>query len=528
VLASLKGVQASAELRGLGRQGLSVSELVYLEPGDNAAAVRERLRGAKAKRVLLVVPKGCPGLDSPVDLRLLAREAAADNREVALVTRDARLKELAREQGFRTFSSAATGQSAVWKSPRTERPRLAPPNRRRVSSLERTVGGTEPQALRTGEKILFSIIFVLMLAFLALIMILIVPAATVTLRPVTYPVQTELTIEADPDVEDVDFVNLRVPARVVEVEIVGDDRLATTAIRDEPNLNATGEVVFTNKRSEPTTVISGTVVTTSAGTTIRFRTAADVTLPPTVGGRARAPVIAIEPGPSGNVAAYSINRVEGPLDRQVNVINASPTAGGAMAQVTYVTNTDKEQLSESLLSRLKEEGHESLLAGLSESEFMPQESVLAVVLSETYDKFPGEVADSLGLHMRVLVRGTAMSKEDPEALGARMLQFEVPEGFRLLPEETSFEITQVSEAGYDGTLTFEMNVDGTTWVEIDEVEIKEAIKGKSIAEAEEYLANRLSLAEQPSVEISTPWWQRVPWLPFRISIHVLSAEGELD
>jgi hypothetical protein len=339
---------------------------------------------------------------------------------------------------------------------------------------------------------------------------------------VIYPVSTTLVVEANPSLESIDFIGVRVPARVVELEVVGSDEIATTAVRDEPEATASGEVVFTNKRSEATTVMSDTIVTTSAGTTTRFHTTQEVTIPPGLGSRARAPIEAIEPGPSGNVPAYSINRVEGPMDRQVNVINAEPTGGGGVSQVTYVTSADKDQLSESTLHQLKENGYSTMVAELAEEEILPRESLLAFILSETYDMFPGEVSDSLGLHMRALVRGTVIDRENVELLGLRMLQFEVREGFQLLSDATEVRLDEVTDVAYDGTLTLRMTAAGLSWVEINELEIREAARGKSVAEADEYLTRHLSLVEDPTIEVSPAWWGRLPWLPFQITVEVVS------
>jgi hypothetical protein len=373
-----------------------------------------------------------------------------------------------------------------------------------------------------GGPVILAIAFMGMISFMVLLAAVFVPTAKVTLRPVIYPVSTTLVVEANPSLESIDFIGVRVPARVVELEVVGSDEIATTAVRDEPEARASGEVVFTNKRSEATTVMSDTIVTTSAGTTTRFHTTQEVTIPPGLGSRARAPIEAIEPGPSGNVPAYSINRVEGPMDRQVNVINAEPTGGGGVSQVTYVTSADKDQLSESTLHELKENGYSAMVAELAEEEILPRESLLGFVLSETYDKFPGEVSDSLGLHMRALVRGTVIDREDVELLGLRMLQFELREGFQLLSDTTEVRLDEVTDVAYDGTLTLGMTAAGLSWVEINELEIREVVRGKSVAEAEEYLTRHLSLAEDPTIEISPAWWGRLPWLPFQITVEVVS------
>ncbi len=510
------------------RHRLSQPEVVYLETKDSSEAIRERLRKAEGRQVLLVVPRGCAGLDGLVDLKLLGRQAIALDKRVALVTRDRKLKELAGELGLRTFSSVQRGQRAKWERLRP----LAQDLFGASAQLGRSPGPMPAPAaaetLRLGEKILFGFVFVAMLALLGLILIVFVPAAEVTLRPVTYDVGTSLTIQANPELESLDYINLRIPARVVEMEVVGSDQLAATAMRDEPEATAAGQVVFTNKRSEVTKVISGTVVSTSTGTTIRFRTTEDATLGPQVGSRARARIEAIEPGPSGNVPAYSINRVEGLMDRQVNVINTKPTEGGALVQVTYVTTADKEQLREALLQRLKQQGYDSLVGGLSGEEFLPPESLVAFVLSETYDKFPGDAADFLGLHMRALVRGTVIDRNDVESLGLRMLQLEVREGFQLLSQEAEYQVRNVSEADYDGMLTLEVRAEGAAWVEIDDLAIREGIRGMAVGEAKEYLGRQLRLVEEPSVEISPAAWGRVPWLLFRISVHVLSEDTGLD
>jgi hypothetical protein len=501
---------------------LSQAEIVHLSSEDTPGAIRERLRATQGTRILLVVPKDCAGLDSLVDLKLLARQAAAMDKEVALVARSRELRELARGLGFRTFSSTAWARRTKWRRPKKGVQSATRGPLTRVSVGRAIPSPASARGLGIGGPAILAIAFLGMISFIVLLAAVLVPSAKVTLHPVIYPVSTTLQAEANPSLESIDFIGVRVPARVVELEVVGSEEIATTAVRDEPEARALGEVVFTNKRSEATTVISDTIVTTSGGTTIRFHTTQEVTIPPGLGSRARAPVEALEPGPSGNVPAYSINRVEGSMDRQVNVINAEPTSGGGVSQVTYVTSADKDQLSESTLHQLKENGYSNMVAELAEQEILPRESLVGFVLSETYDKFPGEVADSLGLHMRALVRGTVIDREDVELLGLRMLQFELREGFQLLSDATEVRIDEVTDVAYDGTLTFTMTAAGLSWVEINDLEIREELRGKSVAEAEEYLTRHLSLAEDPMIEVSPEWWDRFPWLPFRITVEVVS------
>jgi hypothetical protein len=197
---------------------LSQPEVIQLHESDDAAAIRERLKSAEGKRVLLVVPKGCLGLDGLVDLKLLGRQVVALEKEVALVTRDRGLKELAHSLGFRTFSSVGRGQKANWarsKPLATDGLGLSP--RRRLTGTAITAPPV-PDTLRLGERVVFAVMFVTMLAFLGVILLVFVPTAIVALEPVSYPVSTTISVEASPDLESVDFITLRVPARVVEID----------------------------------------------------------------------------------------------------------------------------------------------------------------------------------------------------------------------------------------------------------------------------------------------------------------------
>jgi len=376
--------------------------------------------------------------------------------------------------------------------------------------------------MQRGEAVLFFGFLVGVFLLLLAGFWLLVPSATVALKPLTYPLEETLTVRADPNLEEIDFMNLVLPATIKEVEITGREQIACTAKKDVPDGYAQGEMIFVNKTSQATTVISGTVVSTSAGTSVRFRTLEDVSLPPVAGGQARVMVEALEPGPSGNVAAWTINRVEGTIALQVNVINDSPTQGGTMKQVSYVTNEDKEQVKDMLMRRLRQEGYNGLISQL-EGAYLPPESVELIVLTETYDKFVEEVADSLTLDMRVWARGIAIAEEDAHRLALAALESSMSEGLQLLSKEIGLSPGGVTEAGGE-QVVFQITVRGQVMMRIDEGEIKEHLTGKSIADAVTYLDRRLELAEEPSVELLPGWWPRLPLIPFRISLVVMPQE----
>ncbi len=494
----------------------TAQQVIYLEADDDFATIRRRLAAAQARKVILVIPPNCRGLKNRMHLRLLERLMDEFPIRVALVTRDRTLGRSAQELGFPTFPSVEKAQRSRWPPRRPPLKSPLPAKGRRPPARPTKV------AMQRGEAVLFfgflGGVFLILLAGFWLL----VPSATVTLKPLTYPLEETLTVRADPNLEEIDYMNLVLPATIKEVEIMGSEQIACTAKKDVPDGYAQGEVIFISKTSEATTVISGTVVTTSAGTSIRFRTLEDVTLPPVRGGQARVMIEALEPGPNGNVSAWTINRVEGTIALQVNVINDFPTQGGTMKQVSYVTNEDKEQVKDMLMRRLRQEGYNSLVSRL-EGAYLPPESVELIVLTETFDKFVEEVADSLTLDMRVLARGIAIAEEDTRRLALAALESSMSEGFQLLSKEIGFSPGGVTEA--DGErVVFQITVRGRMMMRIDEGEIKEHLTGKSVADAVVYLGRRLELAEEPSVEVLPGWWPRLPLIPFRISLVVIPQE----
>ena len=68
-----------------------------------------------------------------------------------------------------------------------------------------------------------------------------------------------------------------------------------------------------------------------------------------------------------------------------------------------------------------------------------------------------------------------------------------------------------------------MQVAGTTMAEIDEDEIKGTLRGSPLDDARRYLLENLELNADPAVAVAPNWLNRIPWFPFRISLHVLTG-----
>ena len=481
-----------------------MTQVIRLEVDDDITIVRARLEKAEAPRVLLVVPPGCQALDSLLDLKLLQRYAESLALEVALVTKSSKIRVLARQLGFSVFISATRGQRAKWR-----RPKAVPRAGKRLS---------------WGERIFAAFVFVLALSVLMASALLIVPSAEVTLVPAGEAVNATLQVQADPELELINYETAQIPARVVRAQIEGTAQIPTTGTRDAPDEPARGIVFFVNMINQAVTVPQGAVVATSTGSTIRFTTVEEVTVPETVGGTVEAEVVAIDPGPSGNVEANLINSVEGPLSLQVKVTNPQQMQGGSVKQVGMVITADKERLKAVLLQQLQQGVHAWLSEQLMEGEFLSSESVAVDhIVTEMYDKFVEEQADILTLEMQVMFGGIAIQEEDANVLIEAALQAEVRDGFALASQGVEYQRGEITGVE-DGKVSFVARGTGSTVAQIDVSAVKEAIRGKPLDWAEDYLSQNLRLEEAPIIEVTPTWPGRVPWLGFRISVSVQQEE----
>ena len=503
-----------------------MQQIIYLEVDDDITTIRNRLEWAQAPRVLLVIPRGCPALHRPLDFKLLRRQVDALGIEVALVSKDPVVQDLAYEHKFSIFSTTKRGQRARWrKVDEDEVPRLpARPQSRRLLGSVLEKKPSLRRALQVARQVLAGGIFLIVVGVLLLGAYLIVPGAKVVLMPASEVVSVAVPLTASPAVETADVEQLLLPARIVEVRVEDRAQIPTTGTKDAPDAPATGTVVFINRSAVSVTVPKGTAVSTSAGTTIRFFTLEDVTLPPEVGSIARVGVQAAEPGPIGNVGVNLINRVEGPMAVKVRVTNDEPTGGGTVKQVGMVTPADKERLRALLLQQLQQKAYAAMTEELGESKFVPAESLqVELILVENYDKFVEEVADTLGLEMRIVVSGVVIDEADAEPLMLEMLHSQVRGGFDLLLETIHLQRGHVIGVRQeDRAVQFIMEGTGVMAAHLDVSLIQEAIRGQTVESALDYLRTNVPLRAEPQVTLSPEWLpeRRIPWLPLRINVIV--------
>ncbi|HZD11548.1 MAG TPA: baseplate J/gp47 family protein, partial [Candidatus Binatia bacterium] len=350
-----------------------------------------------------------------------------------------------------------------------------------------------------------------------------VPAATIQLYPQVQPLQVSRQIVADPQLETVNVSGASVPARRLVVSEVWQSEVATTGSIEVPDAPARGSVVFVNLLDQPVTIPAGTRVSTSAGERIAFQTIDTVEAPGAEGATVEADVVAVEPGPQGNVGPNLVNRVEGSLSLQLEVRNLQPIKGGAVRAVPAVSPDDQDRLRAQVLQQLQTLASAEMEELLTEDEFLALNSLhVAEIEHETFSHFPGERTERLALEIRARIEGTAVDASQANDLIYERLAAAVHPGYELVPESLHFFSEDVLDVDEQGRVTFEMVGEGLVAASLDTRDVLPDVAGQPTGIAASYLYERLPLRDYPSIRVWPNWFDRLPYLPVRIRTQVVT------
>lgn len=559
------GALAETEARTLDGQTYDATATHVVEaPMDiSAAGLRQLLRQVGSGRAIVAVTRGRSGNGRPaaeaglVLLQSLRRQADAQGLDVALVTRDERLRTQAADVGIPVFGSVQGAQERPWgmgtsrldyipPSPYRDPHQPASAQRRgRLASRFRTVrlaaGDRRPLPWWLETALLLAVLVLSIMAVSA-VAAFIVPSAEVRLTPAQEPLAETVTLTARSDAEAVNASQLVLPARRIGQRVEVDGTVLATGTDFAPDQAAQGAVVFTNRRAEAQEIPPGTVVATSTGSNVSFETVQPVTLPPGVGSQVSAPIRALEPGPAGNVRAFTINTIEGSLGVTANVINPSGTSGGNVKEVPVVKQADKDALRAQLEQEARQKAYLALGELLREGEFVPPETVGTLVVDETYDRFTDEAADQVTLRLRLLATALAVDGAAADELALQALGQKIPRRGQMLTDTVRFNrgpatVTQEEDVVL---ISFPNTASSVVVLDVDPAAVRAAIRGMTPAEAVATLQRNWRLQGEPELTLGPAWiepllrrldfdWlplpvaDRVPWLPFRTHVNVQFA-----
>ncbi|RME47603.1 MAG: hypothetical protein D6791_05500 [Chloroflexi bacterium] len=475
-------------------------DILTIEPDEEVERIQARLARVQSRQVYLYVPRANRALRQRLALTLLRRTADDLGLNLTIVTRDSATRTVAGTVGLAVRWRLDGVEHGKWEA---REGKDGTPSSLSSSILHSPASSV---ALAVG----------LLLLGLA-VAILILPHATVMVTPLTAPLEMTVEIVADPDLTALDVSGRRVPARRLEVTLDRQAREPTSARTDIPDKPARGTVVFVNQSEAEVVIPAGSIVSTSGASAVAFRTQETATVPGPAGTTARVPVVAVEPGLAGNVPAYTVTVLDPGLGLPVAVVNDRPMSGGTVRRVGLVTQEERDRVRDALLERTRQEALQALQAQVREEETLVDESVELQVMDESFLEQAEAVADVITVNLTVRASGVAVNLEQARRLAEEALRQQVPAGQSLIVDSVRAETGSV--LGVEaGLVRLQARAIGLTQAQIEERDIRYAVRGRRVDEAAILLRERFPLASVPIIHVSRGWLGRVPWLPMRIDV----------
>lgn len=492
-------------------------QILHLDPHDDQASARERLRWARAERIVLVWPGHGRVLGRRLDLLLLQREAARQGARLGIVAHDPDVRDHARDLRMPVFDDLDSITADAWPAtdPEVLAHAAAPAERAPLAREARPHPLAKPRAddpWRAGW-----IVFVI--AALLLLAVVVGPVAVVEIAPASVAATTEVEVilgASSSDLADIPTID----SRTAGTEVDGELRLPTEGEVMAPVATAQGTALFTNRDPAAQVIPEGTGLRSDGSSPVRFETIDRALLPAGVGSQVRVPIQASAPGTAGNVDAGAITAVEGTLGLLVSVVNPEPTSGGTVEPTPGTTQADVDRAFDALETRLLQEANAQIVAGLEDGEALaPGSMTIEAVLEQEHRPQVGQPSESLAVAMRLRVAAVAYDAEHLEQIAASALARIIDPESALDPETVLIELEPTGTAG-----RYRAVVRGEAMPRLEAAELASLLAGKPPNQAADFLAENFALERPPRLRLWPEGWPRLPFVPWRVRI-VLSTDG---
>ena len=491
------------------------TQIIQLEAHDDTISVKDKIDWSQTPRVLLIWPERGKVFSSRLDLIILERYCTSHGCQLALMTRDSDVQYQAQEVGIPVFQSRKQAQLQSWRTSLPENQAINLKDNARepgeIPPLERIERPPRLKIPIWGRILIFSIGVLAVLSIAGLLL----PSAVITIEVGGDPQQLMIPIKADPDVNEIHLTGI-IPAREKYLILSGQKTRPASGSISIPELYSTGEVVFTNLTEASVQIPQGSILSTSTEVPILFETNQPGKTPQGSGEQVYVKIKALEAGTAGNVDTGQISRINQEFGADLSVTNPEPTSGGTDLEIASPSPSDVTILSSQLTSELEELALEQFKEEGAESDVLFGSSLfIKEIISEEIEPEVGSPGDTLTISTALQFGILYAAGADLSEL-ARETIFAQYRGSELIavPETLEINAPESPQKMDDWAITIHWNE--TT--RYNPEEINQLVVGKKSTEAAEIVQKELGLDQQPEINLKPGWWNRLPVLPFRISI----------
>jgi hypothetical protein len=490
--------------------------IIRLARHDDVLSARDKLTWSHAQRALLVWPGKGRVLNSRLDLTLLQGHAQALGVQLALVTRERELAGYARQLGIPVFDNLRQANRPVWRKPRhaPQRPDLSQRRTRADLAAERSAWVADERTLTPWQRL--AVFGVGLLAVVALL-IFFTPGAQVTIQPAIQTQALTLDLTADLDATSPSLSG-SLPARLLTVTVTGQQSAPSTGAVNQPERPAGGMVQLINLSDRALTVPAGTVLFSAGDPPVRFVTRQNVELDGQTGASASVTVQALASGKTGNLPAGSIQSVEGPLGFDLRVEQTERMSGGSERSSRGPSAADYAALEQQLRADLAADAQLLLEGQVGDFEWLlPGSLQVSRVLEQSQEPAVGQPGDRAALTMRVEVSGWVVSTQHIEAIAGAGFAANQPAA--TAPVSGSLQYQIAGPVTLDGRQArLEVRAERKLMPQWSAEGLKRRLTGARVSDVPRLLEQELGPGSGGQVQVFPAWWQRMPFLIFRIQV----------
>jgi hypothetical protein len=489
-----------------------VAGRTVVELGARASVLEavERISAApSADDLVLSISAGAPAARNAVFFEVARR--AAGTRRLAIVSPDTRARSLASSVHLPAFASTAALE-------RQELDATEPLTTARRAALARPVRIKRAAAGSSPARIL-GILGSLLAAALVL-MVVIGPTATVVVTPVSKALgPMEFELRAGPQGEIPGALTL------VANDMSQKYTQPATGERLDP-IKAKGVARFTNRVTQETRVVRGTVVRTRDN--VRFltteekiipRSSLDI-LPPFVKfGTIDIPIEAIEAGPAGNVAANTITVA----DREDYAVgNPQATSGGEVKKFAVVTASDYGLGAGRADGELRKRGVQKVEEWKKDPSNKGQIVYGPVTKVTSVTPQAGLVGTEpasgvFELTVTGTITGYSVSEAEPRATTITKLKQQADPEYDINEDAAAVAVI-IGPTLVDNGVQWRVRASTSQFAQVKEAPLRTALAGREFSEAETVMDGQGLKVQR--ITIWPGWWPRFPFFDSRLRIEV--------
>jgi len=491
--------------------------IIQLDAFDNVISIKDKISWSKTPRILLVWPnKGSIKLDS-LDILLILRAVEDLGAQISVVTDEPTIIVQLKELGISIFSSIPEAQKKPWRKPKV-RDRSVILRKSDYSyfnkEYSKEIKPVKKNISKSKRWLLFSIGIVSILA----LVLFFIPSANIIIHPEIKKQSIDIIFRSNPEMKDINLSGA-VPAKLVKIDVESQMEGVSSGIGRIPDKKSTGVVTFRNLSDGQVIIPSGTIIRTIGKDFVRFETLEEAVLEPGIESLVDVPIRCVIGGTIGNVPAGSIISIENELGGNISVTNNNAISGGVDLKTFSPTESDYQKLKLKILETVTSTAIIEIKNKYPQAVLIPKQTIMInQILSEVKNPAVGDPAERHTLTIRVEISAWIIEKENLEQALDMVMDADLTEDYKVRNENIDFMIDEQQINFENHMINWAVSASREIYQLIDENTIKQQMAGKQVNEALQLIQSEIVSKTEPSIQVIPSFWNRMPYLPFRISL----------